>query len=471
MIRVVRSLGVFLLSLLFLSTVPAYPQTSSSSSSSQQTLSAAHAAMEQQRYLEAIRLLQEALEQSPSDWTLKVELGRAFLYNRQDDQAIRLFREVLRDESSNRTAKLELARAQGYHGRYKDSDRLYRELLASDPEDEAAALGLIRNLLHQKRTTEARREIALALTRHPDSKRLREYKQRLDSQETTKQGAARRSNAGAQPALERRPAALQGSFGYFTDSAGNSSWRSTQGFDQQLTRSFATRFRTEERSLWQTGGPKANVLWGTGEMRWHLSRFFSLNAGGGGTRFADQATRALYEGELEFHPARSLWVTGGFSRRPIYPTFQSAQFDLLAEGFHTGLDWYPRWGRINTRWSREHYSDGNRDNRFETEALRWIGDSRFAFGVGYRFNYLAFRQTLLHGYFNPSRYYGHLGLTGGRFRFTNHLRAEYLAGVGAESISAGPYQVAWEIGLRNRAQMHDWELGADYFYYHLAQST
>ena len=80
-------------------------------------------------------------------------------------------------------------------------------------------------------------------------------------------------------------------------------------------------------------------------------------------------------------------------------------------------------------------------------------------------------QSLLHGYFNPSKYYSHLGRAGLKFRLGRAFRAEYLGGAGTESISAGPYQNAWELALRNRMKFENWEFGGDYFYFRLAQST
>jgi len=43
--------------------------------------------------------------------------------------------------------------------------------------------------------------------------------------------------------------------------------------------------------------------------------------------------------------------------------------------------------------------------------------------------------------------------------------------VGVESIAGAPYQFAWELALRNRVSLINWELGGDYFYYHLAQNA
>src|SRR6202022_1771615 len=95
----------------------------------------------------------------------------------------------------------------------------------------------------------------------------------------------------------------------------------------------------------------------------------------------------------------------------------------------------------------------------------------FSVGAGYRFNYLPFDQSLLHGYFNPSDYRSHLARTGLKFRVGKVFRAEYLGGAGAESVAGGPYQSAWELALRNSMKFESWELGGDYFYFHLAQNT
>ena len=449
--------------------IPGYGQAKPST---EQTLEAGRAALSQQHYAEAIRLLEEGVKESPHNSELKVELGRAYLYNRQDGRAIQLFREVLREEPSHRLAKLELARALGYNRDYRASDQLYRELLASNPDDEAAALGLIRNLMHEKQPAEARRELKQALDHHPASERLQEYKQRLDREEIElRQGARQQGNREPLPAARSRPGQVRGSGAYFSDSAGNRSWRFRQELERQITHTLTTRLGVEERSLWKTTGPKANVLWGTGELRLQLTPVVLLGGTGGGVRFADGSGRMLYRGEVELHPANRLWFSGAFSRRPIAPTFRAAQFDLLAQGWRTGLEWYPRGWRINAMWLREHYSDGNRSQRLDADFLRWLGDSRFALGAGYRFHYIAFDQSLLHGYFDPSKYYSHLGVAGVRLRSGNHFRGEYLAGLGGESISGAPYHLAWELALRNRVLLKNWELGVDYSYYHLTQNT
>lgn len=464
--RAARNLVTFLWAMLCLAG-PALPQTNASA---EQVLESGRTALQHQNYAEAIRLLEDGTKQYPADQDLKLELGRAYLYDRRDEQAIHLFQAVLREDPSNRIAKLELARAVGYRRDYKTSDRLYRELLASHPDDEAASIGLVRNLIHEKQFSEARRLCALALTRHPESKKLQEYSQQLKSGGANGT-APEAQNREPSSAARNWPAQVQGSTAYFADSAGNRSWRSTQFFEREIIGRLSTRFRVEERSLWLTGGPKASVLWGTDEMRMRLTNSVVLSGTGGAVRFADASTRPLYRGELELHPVKHLWITGGFGRRPISPTYDSAQFDLLAEGWHTRLEWYPRAWWFNASWSREHYSDSNRNQRLETELLRWFGSSRLSVGAGYRFNYLAFDQSLLHGYFNPSDYHSHLARTGLRFRVGKFFRAEYLGGAGTESIAGGPFQSAWELAFRNRFKLENWEIGGDYYYFHLAQNT
>jgi Tfp pilus assembly protein PilF len=427
----------------------------------QQSLAAAREALRQQHYAEAIHLLQDALKRYPSDRRLQVELGRAYLYDRQDGRATQLFREVLREDPSNREAKLELARALGYQRDYKTSNQLYRELLAANPDDEAASIGLVRSLMHQKKIAEARREVEQALARHPNSLRLQEYRDRLEKGELGLDKEKPKTT----------PNRLQGDGNYFSDSAGNRSWRASQLFDYQIVPSLVNRLQVEERSLWVSGGPSANVFSGTDELRLRPRRWLLIGAGGGQVRFDDGTRRGLYRGEVMFHPARSLWLQGGFSRIPIYPTFQASQFDLLAEGWHTRLDWTPGLWRLNASWSRQHYSDSNRVQREGAELLRWIGSPGFALGAGYRFTHATFSQDLFHGYFSPSEYHSHLGLTGLRFGLGRVFRGEYLAGVGAESIAQGAYQSAWELALRNHASLRNWEFGVDYFYFNLAQST
>ncbi len=423
-----------------------------------QVLAQSAADFRQQNYKHAIHLLEEQLKQSPSDRRLRMELGRAYLYDHDDERAMRIFRGLLREEPSNGLAKLELARALGYQQEYERSNRFYRELLNTNPNDEAASAGLVRNLIHQRRDTEARAELDRALSRHPESARLQDLKSRLES--------GGRENGS----LEAKRSHLQGTETFFTDSASNRMWRSWQQLDTKIGYGFTSRLQMEERSLWVSGGPKANVISGIEDIRYRVNRFLLVDAGGGLVRFADSSHKALYRGELESHPWRRLRLIAGFSRLPVSPTVRASQFDLLREGWYGHANWNSSAWRLDAHWSHQHYSDHNLARREGAELIRWLGGPRLSIGGGYEFNHLRFSQNLLHGYFDPNTYQSHLGVGGVRLQYKK-FRSEYLARVGGESISAAPYQKAWEISLRNSARLGNWDLGADYSYFHLAQNT
>jgi thioredoxin-like negative regulator of GroEL len=433
--------------------------------SAEQSLAAGRAALRQKHYPQAIHVLENGLNRFPRDTRLRVELGRAYLYDHQDDRAMQVFREVLREDSSNRPAKLELARALSYRHEYDASNQLYRELLASNAGDEAASVGVVRNLVHQKRTPEARQELDRALASHPNSPTLAKYKAYLQ-----------RARVGGSE-VERPPGRVQGGADYFSDSAGNRAWQGSQQFDYNIGRSFSNRLGFEERSLWRTATPKANVLSGMDEARLQVLPMLQVGTGGGLVHFADGKGRGLYRGEVELHPARRLWWDVDFSRNPVVPTFSAAQFDLLAEGWHSRLDWRPGPWRLNANFSRQHYSDGNRRQREGGEVMRWLRVSRLEFGTGYRIIYFTFKEHVLHGYFNPLQYQSHMGLMGVRFRVGKAFRGEYVARAGAESFSPadlttrGPFRLAGELALRNHVVVGNWEVGIDYNYWRLAQDT
>jgi tetratricopeptide (TPR) repeat protein len=429
-----------------------------------------YTALREHRYTDAIHLLELALKNSPNDRGLKIELGKAYLYNHQDDRAIQLFKEVLREDPSNRPAKLELARALGYQRNYEASDALYRELLKANADEEAET-GLIRNLMHQGKWEEASRELKIALARYPNSPRLREYERRLERKSHDGKVRQRSTRPEPKPAAWETQRKVIGTVAYLSDSAGNRSLRSSQEFDYAFTPRFSTKAQVEQRSLWLTPGPKANLLWGTGELQWHLTQSVTVTGGAGLVRFADTSSRGLYRGGLEFHPTRNLWISGGFNRTPIAPTFFATQFDLLANEWNARLAWNPRGWRTSVYLLKQHYSDTNDARRAGVELIRWLGTSRFSVGAGYQFRYIAFDQALLHGYFEPSRYQSHLGVGGIKYGIGRRFRGEYLGRIGGETIAGAPYQTAWEVALRHRVVLEHWDLGADYSYFRLAQST
>ncbi len=430
-------------------------------SSVQQSVIDEQVALRHRHYSQATRILEDALKRFPGNVQLRLELGRVYVYQRQDRRAMDIFRAILRDDPSNRETKLELARVLSYDRKYEAANQLFRDLLSTNPDDEAAAIGLAGNLLFLKKKDEARREVEQALARHPNSLRLQEYRDALLKNQLPV-AASREGNA---------PNRLQADSSYFSDSAGNSSLRAGQRFDLQLGRHLTNSFRLDEKTLWVTEGPKASIFSVNDEGRVRLARWLFIGGGGGIVRFADDSNRALYRGELILHPIRSFWLQGGFSRIPIAPTFQSAQFDLVAEGWWSRLDWQPRSWRVSADFSKQHYSDSNRTQREDAEVLRWIGNLHFAVGLGYQYAHSSFTETFSHGYFNPNQYHSHLGLGGFRFSVGKIYRGEYIAEYGAETVNQDPYQIAWEATAKNRFLLGKLEVGADYSYFHLAQST
>src|SRR5258708_5973693 len=427
----------------------------------QQSVSDEQVALPHRHYSQAIRILEDALKRFQGNAQLRLELGRVYVYQRQDSRATEIFRAILRDDPSNREAKLELARVLSYDKKYEPAKQLFRELLATNPNDEAAAIGLVRTLVIQRKRDDARREVEQALARHPNSLRLQEYRDDLLKNQLPL-AASSEGNA-----LNR----LQADANYFSDTAGNRALRAGQRFDLQFGRHLTNSFRLDEKSLWFSQGPKAKIFSINDEGRVRLASWLFVAGGAGIVRFADDSNRALYRGTLILHPARSFWLQGGFSRLPITPTFHSTQFDLLAEGWWTRLDWQPRFWRVSADFSKQHYSDSNRTQREDAEVLRWIGNSHFAVGLGYQYMHSSFTQPFAHGYFSPNQYHSHLGLGGFRFSVRKIYRGEYIAEYGAETVDQNPYQIAWEATAKNRFVLGKLEMGADYTYFHLAQST
>jgi hypothetical protein len=213
------------------------------------------------------------------------------------------------------------------------------------------------------------------------------------------------------------------------------------------------------------------VLTGADELQFRLTRFMAVTAEGGAVRFADQSTRLVYSGDVQLSPYSRLELLGGYSRTPVSPTFNSTQFDLLAQGWHAGLNWHPKFLHLRASFSQENYSDGNRAEREQAEIIHWTGGSRFALGAGYEFSHDHFLVDLNHGYFSPNEYRRHLAEAGIRFRVGKVFRAEYLGRGGVESISNGSWTPAGELLLRNRLSIRRWQLGVDYSRMQLAQST
>jgi tetratricopeptide (TPR) repeat protein len=407
----------------------------------------------------ALSLIRDGLARFPNDESLQIQLARIYVEQKHDRQAIGLLNAILLANPSNRNAKVELALIFGYEGNYRGSDRLYRELLAADPDDEAASLGLVHNLVLEGKKAEARAQLQQAFTRHPTSLELQQYSDYL---------------ANPTEMQYRKVHRIQNGESFFSDTSGNRAVYSSQGMVYQFSRRFTARMRLDETSLWRTGTVTETLLSGIGEGHARINQYVGLRTSVGAVRFADTSSRLLYGGDLELFPLKGISLSGGFARYPIAPTFDSTLFDLLAEGWHTRLDYRAHNFAITGGLSFSHYSDGNHGEREWGEALRWFPwhDNQFALGGGYAFRHIHFTKDLNHGYFSPNQYRSHLGAAGFRMRLGKHYRGEYLGYGGAEILEnfAG-YSPAGEVLLKNDFLFGPWDLAADYSYFHLIQST
>jgi hypothetical protein len=177
---------------------------------------------------------------------------------------------------------------------------------------------------------------------------------------------------------------------------------------------------------------------------------------------------------VEFYPLKPLLVSGGFSRVPVFPTFEAAQFDLLSEGWHSRVDYRTKNFSLDGTFALNHVADGNRAEREWAEGLRWfaIPERPVSIGAGYAFRHLHFAQDLNHGYFSPLQYRSHLAAAGVRFRIGKRYRGEYLGYGGGEIRNGiGGYSPAGELLLKNDFFFGRWDLTADYSYFHLTQAT
>jgi tetratricopeptide (TPR) repeat protein len=413
-------------------------------------------------FTHAVRILKKALKQNPENASLRVALGRAYLYEGRHQLAIRQFRAVLRGDPQNRLARLELARALADSGHYRASSEIYRAMLADNPADEAAAIGLTNNLIHQKQAAEAMSAAQQGLKQHPESLVLQELQDRI------RQGEF----GGNEDVIARRNTSLTTSVNFIDDSIGNRSLDFSQLLNLDLTHHLHNELSLNERRMTGGGLAPAGVASGMDTLRYSIARWAAVHAGGGAVRFGDGTSRSLYDAGLDIHPLKSLWLGGSYSRTPFYPDVTASGYDLTAEGWRTLINWRPGPWRVNAWWWHQHYTDGNMSKQGSAEAYRWFGSPSLSVQAGYRFTRIDFHQNLSHGYFSPDEYQSHLGLTGVRFRIKRVFHAQYLARAGVESIAQNaPFQTAWELSLRNWFTFGRCEIGAEYYHLDLVQNS
>ena len=460
--RLQRRLRAVILAAAWILTVNT-PSSASQEESIQRALAAGQQATLERHYRQAIRVLRNGLKSYPSDNRLRLELGRAYLLNGEDSRAMQIFREVLRTEPKNRLANLELARALGFRGQYRASDQIYRELVGSNGADEAAAIGLASNLLHERRLAEAKTIVHEALAFHPDSLRLQEFKDRIEA-----------GNMGGEEREQKKaPNLVSMGTDYFSDSAGNHTWRFEQRMDMDVKPGLASRGIFEQYFQHSRDDSFEAVETFSGQMHWKAREWLLASGGGGAVRFNNHDVHAIYDVSLALQPARSVLFGGSFLRVPIIPNAEASEHRLTAQGWEAFGSWTREHWRFAARGSREHYSDKNIASRATVDATREWRIRRFSLDTGYRFRHYGFDlPDLAHGYFDPSTYQSHLAVASVRFHPAKNYRAEILARGGAESAgSGGSFSPAWEVNVINELTLGDWALQLDYSRYHLLQDT
>jgi len=434
----------------------------------EKVLSDGQQAMLERHYRQAVRILEQGLKEHPQDNRARLELGRAYLARGSDGKAIQLFREILQTETKNRSAKLELARALGYNRDYVRSNAIYQELLSANAADEAAAIGQASNLLHQLRAVEAREVVERALTFHPNSLRLQEYKDRIE--------AGKMSGEEREMVITRN--LVQAAAEYLNDSAGNHSWRSSQRVDFGIKPGFVNRLLVEQQFQHSLDDSLEVAETFGEELRWNPREWLLVAAGGGAVRFdshdrSDKPdVQALYESSVAFRLKQRLVFGTAFSRVPIIPDAEATEHRLTARGWEAYASWTPSRWQIFTHWSRQNYSDQNIGSRQSLEVIREFGTSRLTFQAGYRYRRYSFDQEFTHGYFSPNSYQSHLAMADIRFHPGKRYRGEFQVRSGMESAAAdSPYGAAWEIHAMNQFLLGKWTLDLDYSRYRLVQES
>jgi hypothetical protein len=416
-------------------------------------------ALEQGDSSHAFDLIARAISSHPEEEQLRLQQARILVYQHRDGQAIAIASTILRSHPADRDSKLLLAQIYGYEDRYARSDALYHELLDQNPADEAAAIGLIHNLVLENKRDEASRQLEKALEQNPSSLRLQQYREYLSPTSAHQDGGSELSHR------------VQAGESFFADNGGNRVLYSSQGVFYELNRNLSTRFRVEEDTLWKSGISPVGVLYGTDELRLRLDQHLAVQASGGAVVFGNQITRGVFSGDVELSPARPLTLSGGYSSFPILPTFDAAQFDLIAGGPHGRVDFRSHGFDFNGSIFFSHYSDGNDAEREYGELMKWFGGRALSFGAGYAVRHIHFDQQLAHGYFSPAQYWSHLGAAGLRVQVGRVYRGEYLAYAGAEREDPTGYNPAGEALANNQFFIHRWELDVNYSHFHLAQAS
>jgi len=425
-------------------------------------LAAGRQALLERHPSQAVHILQSGLKDHPQDNSLRLELGRAYVSKGEDGQALRLFREILAVEPDNRLAKLEMARVLGYGSDYKNANRIYQQLLLMNAADEAAAIGLASNLLHQQKSPDAAIVVDQALAFHPDSLRLQEYRDRINSGQL---GGEERERSPMRNLVE-------GGVEYENDASGNHSWRSLQRADFSIRPGLSNRVLFEQQFQHSRDDSFEAVESFSQQLRWKPREWLVISGGGGAVRFNNHDVHAIYDTSLAVQLRQHVVLGGDFSRVPIIPDAEATEHRITAQGWDAFASWTPDHWQFTARGSRQHYSDKNIGSRESAEAIHEWQTPRLIFEAGYRYRRYSFDQDLAHGYFSPDLYQSHLGMVGIRTQLGKRYRGILRVRGGMESAAAGsPFRAASEIFSGNELLLGNWTLALDYSNFHAVQDT
>ncbi len=129
----------------------------------------AQAAVGQKDYARAISLMNQAIQKSPQDASLRLLLGQVYAWSRQWDDAIATLQKLSAEQPDNLDALRALADAQVGANKLADATASYRTLLERKPDDFGSRLNLARVLSWSGKLDDSRAVYQQLLAERPDS--------------------------------------------------------------------------------------------------------------------------------------------------------------------------------------------------------------------------------------------------------------------------------------------------------------
>mgnify|MGYP003700279521 CR=1 FL=1 len=133
----------------------------------------------QERYIEALEILDQAVNRYPDDTSLQLARARVMSYQGMFDQSIDMVSTVLAEDADNTEARLLRARVYYYQSRHSQAARDFQSVLDSDAENLEAVIGLYDVELAQGNDATADALLARAMTIAPEHIDVTTRQQRL----------------------------------------------------------------------------------------------------------------------------------------------------------------------------------------------------------------------------------------------------------------------------------------------------